>query len=90
MPGSDKLVQLRVNFGDHSRTVVAGLKQERVNPREIEGKQALFVVDFHRRNCAGSSRKQCSLTSATQTASRQSWLCRSHPYRMGAVRGERG
>jgi len=30
--GSDKLVALRVNFGDHSRTIVAGLKQERSNP----------------------------------------------------------
>jgi hypothetical protein len=25
---------------------VAGLKQERGNPREIEGKQALFVVNL--------------------------------------------
>jgi len=44
--GSDKLVQMRVNFGDHTRIIVAGLKQERVNPREIEGKQALFVVNL--------------------------------------------
>jgi methionine--tRNA ligase beta chain len=46
VPGSDKLVQLRVNFGDRARTIVAGLKQERANPREIEGKQALFVVNL--------------------------------------------
>ena len=31
--GSDKLVALRVSFGDHTRTIVAGLKQERANPR---------------------------------------------------------
>lgn len=46
VPGSDRLVQLRVQFGDHSRTIVAGLKKERANPREIEGKQALFVVNL--------------------------------------------
>jgi len=44
--GSDKLVQLRVQFGDHTRTILAGMKQERANPREIAGKQALFVVNL--------------------------------------------
>jgi tRNA-binding protein len=50
---SDKLVALRVNFGDHTRTIVAGLKQERANPREIEGKQALFVVNLPPRKMRG-------------------------------------
>src|SRR5580704_8427008 len=50
---SDKLVALRVNFGDHKRTIVAGLKQERANPREIEGKQALFVVNLPPRKMRG-------------------------------------
>ena len=43
---SDKLVKLSVNFGDHSRTILAGLKQERETLKEIEGKQALFVVNL--------------------------------------------
>jgi tRNA-binding protein len=43
---SDKLCQLTVNFGDHRRTIVAGIRKERANPREIEGKQALFVVNL--------------------------------------------
>ena len=43
---SDKLVKLTVNFGDHTRTILAGLKQERENPKVIEGKQALFVVNL--------------------------------------------
>ena len=51
--GSDKLVALQVNFGDHRRTIVAGLKQERTNPREIEGKQALFVVNLEPRKMRG-------------------------------------
>jgi tRNA-binding protein len=53
IPGSDKLVQLRVSFADHTRTIVAGLKQERANPKEIEGKQALFVVNLEPRRIRG-------------------------------------
>ena len=53
VPGSDKLVQLRVSFGDHERIIVAGLKQERANPRELEGKQALFVVNLEARKIRG-------------------------------------
>src|SRR3989344_4897546 len=43
---SDKLVKLIVNFGDHKRQIIVGLKKERENPKEIEGKQALFVVNL--------------------------------------------
>ena len=51
--GADKLVALRVDFGDHQRTIVSGMKQERANPREIEGKQALFVVNLPPRKMKG-------------------------------------
>ena len=51
--GSDKLVALQVQFGDHSRTIVAGLKQERADPSEIVGKQALFVVNLEPRKMRG-------------------------------------
>jgi tRNA-binding protein len=44
--GSDKLLRLTVSFGDHQRTILAGMKQERTNPKEIEGRQALFVVNL--------------------------------------------
>ena len=46
VPGSNKLVRLVVDLGDHKRTVLAGLKQERADPRKIEGRQALFVVNL--------------------------------------------
>jgi len=39
---SEKLLRLRVDFGDHTRSILAGMKKERQNPKEIEGKQALF------------------------------------------------
>ena len=53
VPNSDKLVQLRVSFGDHERTIVAGMKTERADPREIEGRQALFVVNLESRKMRG-------------------------------------
>jgi tRNA-binding protein len=53
VPGADALVKLVVDFGDRKRTVVAGLKKERANPREIEGKQALFVVNLEPRRMKG-------------------------------------
>src|SRR5215469_3216553 len=53
VPNSEKLVALEVSFGDHRRTVLVGMKRERANPREIEGKQALFVVNLAPRKMAG-------------------------------------
>lgn len=53
VPGADKLVQMRVNFGDHTRTIVAGMKQERADPQEIVGRQALFVVNLEPRKMRG-------------------------------------
>ena len=53
IPRSDKLMKLAVNFGDHSRTILAGIKKERENPKEIEGRQALFVVNLEPRKMAG-------------------------------------
>ena len=50
---SDKLMKLTVDFGDHVRTILAGIKQERDNPYEIESKQALFVINLPERKMAG-------------------------------------
>ena len=53
VPGSKKLVKLVVDFGDHARTILAGMKQEREDPSEIKGRQALFVVNLAPRKMAG-------------------------------------
>ena len=50
---SEKLMKLTVSFGDHTRVILAGIKKERVDPREIQGKQALFVVNLEPRKMAG-------------------------------------
>ena len=53
VPGSDKLVKLTVDFGDHKRSILVGMKQERQNPKEVEGKQALFVVNLEPKKMMG-------------------------------------
>ena len=54
IPGSEKLVRLTVDFGDHKRKILVGLKKERQDPKgEIEGKQALFVVNLKPRKMMG-------------------------------------
>ena len=53
VPGSDRLVRLTVDFGDHRRRILAGMKQERADPREIEGRQTLFVVNLAPRKMMG-------------------------------------
>jgi len=50
---SKKLMKLTIGFGDHTRVIVAGIKQERSNPKEIAGKQALFVLNLEPRKMAG-------------------------------------
>ncbi|MEM9331663.1 MAG: tRNA-binding protein [Pseudomonadota bacterium] len=53
IPESKKLVKLRVDLGEAVRNVVVGMKLERKNPKEIEGLQALFVVNLAPRKIAG-------------------------------------
>jgi len=50
---SDKLVRLIVDFGDHKRKILVGMKQERDDPTEIEGMQALFVVNLEPKKMMG-------------------------------------
>jgi tRNA-binding protein len=53
VPRSDRLVRLSVDFGDHQRTIIAGLKQERQDPQALVGRQALFVVNLAPRMIMG-------------------------------------
>jgi len=53
VPKSNKLMKLIVDFGDHTRSILAGIQQERSDPKEIAGKQALCVVNLAERTMAG-------------------------------------
>jgi methionine--tRNA ligase beta chain len=51
--GSDKLVKLTVDFGDQLRTILVGMKQERVDAKQLEGVQTLFVVNLEPKKIMG-------------------------------------
>lgn len=53
IPSSSKLLKLTVDFGDHRRTIVAGLKKERPDRQALVGVQALFVINLEPRKMAG-------------------------------------
>ena len=51
--GSNKLVKQQVDFGDHTRSILAGLKRERPDTAALAGRQALFVVNLEPKRLAG-------------------------------------
>jgi methionine--tRNA ligase beta chain len=51
--GSNKLVRFVVDFGDRTRTVVAGMKKERADVTALVGVQTLFLVNLEPREMAG-------------------------------------
>ena len=53
VPRSDKLLRLTVDFGDHTRTILSGMKQERPDPQVLVGVQTLFVVNLEPRRMMG-------------------------------------
>ncbi len=46
IPKSKNLVRLTVDLGDHQRNILVGMKNERENPKEVEGTQTLFIVNL--------------------------------------------
>lgn len=51
-------MKLIVDFGDHFRSILVGMKQERDNPNEIEGMQALFVLNPPEKSVAGQRSRE--------------------------------
>jgi len=50
---SDKLIKMRVDFGDHTRTILSGMKKERKDCQDLIGIQTLFVVNLEPRKIMG-------------------------------------
>ncbi|MEA5019187.1 MAG: tRNA-binding protein [Gordonibacter sp.] len=51
---SKKLIKMTVDFGGFTRTILSGMKEERDDCKgELEGRQALFVVNLAPRKMAG-------------------------------------
>jgi tRNA-binding protein len=66
---SSKLMRVVVSFGDHTRTILAGLKKERMKALELQGRQALFVVNLEPRRMAGEVSEACFSISVMRMAS---------------------
>lgn len=53
VPETDRLALLTVDFGDHTRSIVAGIRTERRDVQSIVGAQTLFVVNLQPRIIRG-------------------------------------
>ena len=54
IPRSQRLIKMTVDFGDHRRTILVGMKSERSDPAaDLLGRQTLFVVNLAPRKMAG-------------------------------------
>ncbi len=50
---SNKLVRVTVNLGDHTRSILVGMKTEREDPAEVIGRQVLVVMNLEPRRMMG-------------------------------------
>ncbi len=50
---ADRLVKLTVDFGRETRTVIAGIRQERPDVHVLVGRQALFYYNLPKKNIRG-------------------------------------
>ena len=85
--GSRKLVRLRVDFGDHKRTILAGMKQEREDPTSIEGRQALFIVNLEPRKMMGEVSEGMLFDVGYEDGLRPALLTPEHPVPNGTRGG---
>lgn len=53
--GADRLALLTVDFGDHTRSIVAGIRTERPDLESVVGTQTLFVVNLARKTIRGQA-----------------------------------
>ena len=54
VPRSQRLLKMTVDFGDHRRAILVGMKVERSDPvGDLLGRQTLFVVNLAPRKMAG-------------------------------------
>jgi tRNA-binding protein len=53
VPGTDRLAALTVDFGDRTRSIVAGIRTERASLDAVVGAQALFVVNLPAKTIRG-------------------------------------
>ncbi len=52
IPRTHKLIKLTVDFGDHSRTIIAGIGDQ-YTPEDLMGKKMIFVVNLKPKKLSG-------------------------------------
>jgi tRNA-binding protein len=85
--GSSKLVRMAVEFGDFTRTILVGMKRERDDPSEIEGRQALFVVNIEPRSIMGEQSEGMLFDVGYDNGIRPVLAVPEHPVPNGASAG---
>jgi methionine--tRNA ligase beta chain len=84
---SRKLVELVVNFGDHTRTILSGMKGERENLQALAGLQTLFVVNLEPRKMAGRLSEGMLLDIGYADGMRPALALPEHPLPSGSRAG---
>lgn len=85
--GSNKLMRLMVDFGDFTRTILVGMKRERDDPSEIEGRQAMFVVNMEPRSMMGEQSEGMLFDVGYDNGIRPVLAVPEHPVPNGASAG---
>ena len=84
---SRKLVQLTVDFGDHTRSILSGMKGEREDLEALVGLQTLFVVNLEPRKMAGRLSEGMLLDLGYADGLRPALVLPEHPLPNGARAG---
>lgn len=84
---SRKLVQLTVDFGDHNRAILSGMKGEREDLQALVGVQTLFVVNLEPRKMAGRLSEGMLLDLGYADGLRPALALPEHPLPNGARAG---
>jgi methionine--tRNA ligase beta chain len=84
---SRKLVELVVDFGDHTRTILSGMKGERENLQALAGLQTLFVVNLEPRKMAGRLSEGMLLDIGYADGMRPALALPEHPLPSGSRAG---
>ena len=87
LAGSRKLVQLTVDFGDHTRAILSGMKGEREDLQALAGLQTLFIVNLEPRKMAGRTSEGMLLDIGYADGLRPALALPEHPLPNGSRAG---
>lgn len=81
---SNKLVRLRVSFGDHTRSILAGMRKERDSLDALVGIRTLFVINLEPKRMAGEVSEGMLFDIGFSDGLKPALLLTEHPLPSGA------